>query len=171
MSRLMNWLFAMERRPVATGMPPENAPALSPEALTLAYLERNEAQCPACGYNVHRLTEPRCPECGRKLALRLLAVEGISRAWVALVGLTGIGAAPGLMILLIDDEYGHLGQLPGRWQFALGYFAFSIPLLILVVGLRKWLTRGRGWLRGGLALAYLAGLAAAFLVMIVRIKR
>jgi hypothetical protein len=36
MSRLMNWLFAVERRPVVTGMPPENAPALSPEALTLA---------------------------------------------------------------------------------------------------------------------------------------
>jgi hypothetical protein len=120
---------------------------------------------------VHRLTEPCCPECGRKLALRLLAVEGLSRAWVALVGLTGIGAAPGLMLLLIDDEYGHLGQLPGRWQFALGYFALSIPLLILVVGLRKWLTRGRGWLRGGLAVAYLAGLTAAFLAMIVQIKR
>ncbi len=61
------------------------------ETFTLAYVAAHEAQCPACGYNMHALTIARCPECGRPFEVRLVAPVGISKAWIVLLVTTAIG--------------------------------------------------------------------------------
>jgi len=51
--------------------------------LLLRFLERAEAPCPICGYNLHKLTRPKCPECGQTIELRVGAVNARISALIA----------------------------------------------------------------------------------------
>ena len=37
--------------------------------MLLSFLREHDAPCPVCGYNLHALTRPICPECGHDLVL------------------------------------------------------------------------------------------------------
>lgn len=39
------------------------------QELLLQFLREHDAPCPVCGYNLHTLTTPVCPECGQELVL------------------------------------------------------------------------------------------------------
>ena len=63
-------------------MPTDEAPPSSPPergdldaALLHTWLERHDAPCPVCGYNLRRLTGDVCPECGQRFALQIGAVS------------------------------------------------------------------------------------------------
>jgi hypothetical protein len=66
--------------------------------LLLQWLGEANVACPTCGYDLHRLTVPRCPECGSGLRLALRADSPGRRAWVVMLIGTLIPAGPGLII-------------------------------------------------------------------------
>lgn len=46
-------------------------PVWDDRAWLLAFLHDRNAPCPRCGYNIRNLEDPRCPECGEALVLRV----------------------------------------------------------------------------------------------------
>ena len=96
--------------------------AVDEAAHLLAFLRDRDVPCPACGYSLRDLTEPRCPECRHAVTLTVGMIEprigwlivtvapgifsGIAAGILTLVALYAIlvaGAAPppGLVIVLI----------------------------------------------------------------------
>ena len=122
---------------ITTLMSTPDPPTLSPrEDLTLRFLAQNEAPCPACGYNVHKATLPRCPECGRALTLHLATPDAKPPApWILLMITTSLAAGMGAFILAVT-----LGErMPRdlRWRIVLFYFMCTIPLPLPAFFLRR----------------------------------
>jgi hypothetical protein len=116
------------------------APAPDPDAFTLAYLGENEADCPACGYNVHALREPRCPECGKPLRITVFqAGTGISLPWVIATVAASLAAGIGLLVAVITLRDG----FPHQWHFrvVLTYFLLCLPVPLPLLLLRRWFLR------------------------------
>ncbi len=65
-------------------------------------LDAHHLPCPVCGYDLHRLTQPRCTECGNLLRLKVILANPPLR-WVWLTGLVAacLNAGCGLIMLLI----------------------------------------------------------------------
>jgi hypothetical protein len=68
----------------------EQAP--SEEDLRRAYLDRFDAPCPVCGYNLRKLTADICPECGQRFVLQVGTINAPIAPLVALL-------APSLLVL------------------------------------------------------------------------
>ena len=64
-----------------------------------AFLAARDVACPGCGYNLGGLREPRCPECGEAIVLRVGLVEPRKAAGIA--GLIGLAAGAGMNGLLL----------------------------------------------------------------------
>jgi hypothetical protein len=114
---------------------PAPSPA-DPDAFTLAFLAENEAECPACGYNVHALREARCPECGRSLRVMVVTAQGgFSAAWIVLMLAASLAAGVGLLVAAVTVR----ASLPSQWHFKLVliYFMLNIPLPLLALVLRR----------------------------------
>jgi hypothetical protein len=62
---------------VGSGMDPRNA-------MLLDFLTKYEAKCPVCKYNLHGLTQPRCPECGNALRLSV-GSSGYPLLWLVIL--------------------------------------------------------------------------------------
>lgn len=71
----------------------------SSELLT-KYLADSEVRCPACRYSLRGCTSDRCPECGRELALRIVA-DGASRSTWWIAAIYGVDVAALLSILIL----------------------------------------------------------------------
>jgi hypothetical protein len=122
---------------------PAPSPA-DPDAFTLAFLAENEAECPACGYNVHALREARCPECGRSLRVMVVTVEGgFSAAWIILMLAASLAAGVGLLVAAVSVR----SRLPPQWHFKLVliYFMLNIPLPLLALAFRRQILRLRAF--------------------------
>ena len=126
-----------ESLPIDPAVPPEHVDL---DAFTLAYLQVHEAECPACGYNVHRLVEPRCPECGRRLALQVVStVGGYSLPWIISLVTLGLAAGVGLLVLAVTLREGMHER--GHFVFVLSYFMANIPLPLVALATRRWFIR------------------------------
>lgn len=64
-----------------------------------AFLASQDVACPGCGYNLRGLREPRCPECGEAIALRVGLVDPRQGAGIA--GLIALAAGAGMNALLL----------------------------------------------------------------------
>ena len=64
-----------------------------------AFLAGRDVGCPGCGYNLRDLRQPRCPECGQAIALRVGLAEPRQAALIA--GLLGLAAGAGMSGLLV----------------------------------------------------------------------
>ena len=53
--------------------------------LLLEYLRHHDAACPSCRYNVRAISQPRCPECGSPLGLKVTAPERLIRRWIGVI--------------------------------------------------------------------------------------
>ncbi len=147
-------------------VPPEG---VSDDAFLLAYLGQCEAPCPACGYNVHRLREPRCPECGVTLVLRLVSQEGLNRLWVVAMAVAAAGAGMGLFslsVVLVERwpplEVGS-PEFPRMLGFniVISYFLLMIPLpALLLWGRRRFATGSQDIKRAAVAALAIATAAA-----------
>lgn len=88
------------------------------------WLEHHNAPCPACGYNLRRLTGDICPECGRRFRLQIGEVDphfGYLLAFVApMMALLGLGLILliGFVVAVIDS--GGLPRVGHEW----GIYAF-----------------------------------------------
>jgi hypothetical protein len=122
-------------------MTPESSPPpRSPDELLLELVRSQEIACPVCGYNLHGLTMPRCPECGRNLKLTLGAMEPYLTAWItaaiATFGSSGIA-------LLLDCFAAAKGvHLRDIVQLA-AFFCFNLspPLALAAVLWRRFFVR------------------------------
>jgi hypothetical protein len=111
--------------------PPQGADL---DTFTLAYLACHEAECPACGYNLHALTVPRCPECGRGLALRLVGGR-LHVCWIVLLIVAAFGAGIGVLMLAVLTRDPMPREL--RWRIVLTYFMCNVPLPLVVLLTRR----------------------------------
>src|SRR6267142_93193 len=68
------------------------------ESLLEQYLAVRDEPCPACGYNLRKLTGKHCPECGDELRLHVGLVEPRRAAFIT--GLIGLSAGGGFSALL-----------------------------------------------------------------------
>lgn len=61
---------AMSERDAPNSIPgPESHLSVEDERDLIRFLETHEVHCPLCRYSLHRLKEPRCPECNQPLEL------------------------------------------------------------------------------------------------------
>jgi hypothetical protein len=117
-------------------------PAAGPGApahtdLLLAWLACGDRTCPNCAYTLAGLRDPRCPECGAALALRVAPLEPRARSF--LLGLIGLSCGLGfcaIFLLLIavmvvlqpGRSMGPNGSLPPAAFCAAGIVATSVLL-------------------------------------------
>lgn len=120
------------------------------------YLERRDAACPACDYNLRDLRGQHCPECGESLRLHVALEHPARGAFiVGLVGLSFAGGFSGMvllwaMILLIGGRGG-----PEMKDVAVlvGEFLLALLIIRLWCALGRWLRRQPAPLRRSLAAA------------------
>jgi hypothetical protein len=152
---------AMETEPTITA---PSAP-FDPDAFTLAYLMANEAECPACGYNVHALSSPRCPECARPLRVMVVTTQGgYSLAWVILTVAASLAAGVGLFVAVILVREG-LPPVSDWRTLVLLYYLTNLPLPLLCLMFRRLFIRLRAfqWL---VTLPFLAFSALMFALLL-----
>lgn len=124
--------------------PPEHDVERSPDRsrmLLFEFLQANEAKCPVCGYNVHRLTSDICPECGQRLELRVGTAGARFGALYAclapLLMMSGIGVFMLVMTLRYGPPRGH-----EAWFYLLLVFGVIDALLAaLLYSRRVWFLR------------------------------
>lgn len=78
-----------------------------------AYLAVRHADCPGCGYDLHGVGRPRCPECGRELDVLMLA--GGRRAWqwgTVSAGPALIAANLVLALVILGSAMSRQGTMP-----------------------------------------------------------
>ena len=148
----------------------EDGPSCAPSSgqtrddFTLAYLQSCEAECPTCGYNVHAVTAPRCPECGGRLEIRVVPVSsGFSRAWLTALVASGLGGGMGLLLAAVVV---HSGLPRNSLNIDVVYFLLQIPTPVILLIARRWYVRMTNMLQWLFACG-LAGLNVGGLLWIV----
>ena len=105
--------------------------------MLLAFLADRDAACPACNYNLRGLTQPVCPECGKKIELRIGLAEGMSGSWITALVSSLLPAGIGLpfnillMIAVISDPYFTVDEL-FREPEALPFLALALYTLLCI---------------------------------------
>jgi hypothetical protein len=122
--------------------PPSVAPVagLSDEAFTLAFLQEREAQCPACGYNVHALVTARCPECGLGLRVQVVTTDRVPAAWIVVMVTAAVGAGVGLLVagVVLREGWPSRGDPKSDiLNIVLPFFLAMIPAPLVALGLRS----------------------------------
>ncbi len=149
------------------GPPPP--PLVDRDNFMLAYLAQHEAQCPACGYNVHALTSPRCPECGRGLTLRVVGAVGFNKVWICLLIPLAIAAGIGLLVAVVLTHESMPSEL--SLKIVLEYFLANIPLPVLALFLRRPFGRLPKLLQRLMAMAALCSTAVMLVWFLAKIIR
>ena len=135
------------------------------------YLREREAKCPHCGYNLHKLSEPRCPECGKEIKLQVGLSEPYMTAWLASVlpwcANMGLGAFM-LAQIIVERSMPFVseGVVFYVMRTALGVWGISVVVApVLVIQRRQFmrLIRWRQWLFAWLTWALTVG---AFMVLV-----
>jgi hypothetical protein len=125
-------------------------PTPDPAAEVIAYLRAHEAPCPTCGYNLHHLTTPRCPECGSGIRLTIGATEPRLAAWLTLTIPLLLLAGCGVMFLLFTL----VDPPPARYWPPVIVTWCAIPLAALAVWKRRVFNKlpsATRWLLAGLS--------------------
>lgn len=114
---------------------------------------RDPSRCRKCGYDLHGLPEPRCPECGSPFGISAMANK--ARRWAVpdAAPLWCLAASIGLGVVTI--------QAPSRSMFGI----CSIGCTAVVVVSARLLGRRQGWRKGmllsSIAVCIASALAAA----------
>lgn len=105
--------------------------------MLLEFLSLHDAPCPACGYNLHKLTQPTCPECGLALKLSVGSDTPFKRAWAITLGLNAMIAGVGLVFILFTFASGPPPlSNPADYVWYVGPMLW-IPVPVLVYALRR----------------------------------
>lgn len=124
----------------ADGPAAVNTTVASEDEMLIAYLHQREVHCPVCKYDLRNLKHSECPECGRKLNLRVTAAEPSQGPFMLLIAALGISSGLGIPSLIFICfgalqvfAEGPVGALAG---FSMIYFACSIPLMLILLANR-----------------------------------
>ncbi|HUO08545.1 MAG TPA: hypothetical protein VM008_09625 [Phycisphaerae bacterium] len=129
--------------------PPPPAPIPTSDAdFLLAFLKDRDALCPLCKYNLRNAVSPRCPECGREIKLSVGMAEPYILPWALTTIFVAMAASVGIIYLSICIRFGvppfkgaRLRDMPA--VLALGYGVIAIPVLILLITMRRRFLRHR----------------------------
>ena len=163
----------MEKDSLTDETPAAPPAGVDRDAFTLAYLATHEEACPACGYNVHRLTAPRCPECGRPLAVQVVAaIAGFTWPWLVALVSVSLAAGFGMMIaaVSINERLPDWDYQPRLFLLCV-YFMCNLPLPVVALLLRRWFVRRTPpvqWWMARLMALVTVGMVICFLVAIWR---
>ncbi len=114
------------------------------EAVLIAYLQERDVPCPRCGYNLRRLTNCVCPECGIGLSLGVSAREPYLWPWIVAVVAAAGTAAIGLLFGALMLSKGLPGRSDSEFRvMILVYVAVVWTPIPLIVWRRGFLKRPR----------------------------
>ena len=152
--------------PPAAPQPGSEETVPSEDAFLLRYLETHDAPCPGCGYNLHALTAPRCPECGRAVRIKVVRRDPGAHAWIVMTAATAASAGTGLLFTLIHPPH-RFERPPGSWAAA--YLYAAMPITALLVLARRRITALPTWLQAlaaaVFALLWLVSLMVAIVML------
>jgi hypothetical protein len=147
------------------------APQPSEHDWLIEFLRDRDVNCPLCGYNLRELASDRCPECGREVRLKVLAVEPFLKAWVTAAVALGASAGIGVFVAAIVFNEGWPPARMYLLWLALIYFLLSIPLFTLVLFFRRVFVRAGRPVQRILALLSLTLLGVALLLFFVGLEQ
>jgi hypothetical protein len=167
----------VDHTPSTTSIAPTAPPVTIPpaddlSAFTLAYLLAHEAPCPVCGYNLHALLTPRCPECGNALTLRIVNPIIASGPWILAMVFASASAAIGLFfaIAIVHDGWRNTFRGPASEVLSTSVFLLSIPIPALLLLFRRFYLRRHRLLQYLGALLIAAASILAFSLFAMSIK-
>jgi len=131
------------------------------ESLLIEYLADRDMACPGCGYNLRGLKEPRCPECGADLQLRVSLAEPKLGVFIAILVALSTGFGFNLFLLGWGMWAMSFRGFPGlRDLWSVACFSAFLGAAVVV------LLRNRRWLREREPLAQAALIAISVLLSI-----
>jgi hypothetical protein len=110
--------------------------------LLFLYLRDNDAECPVCGYGLHGLTTPVCPECGVEVELGVRANDPMLRIWIA--GLITASLPTGFFLFFLGlvglASLVGVGVPPFRelWPTVVGGVLGSAAIVLLIAQRRRF---------------------------------
>ena len=107
------------------------------DAALVAFLSTRDAPCPLCGYNLHALVEPRCPECGRELVLSVGLAEPMLKAWITMTTALLLPAGIGVLFLLMIIRRGPPPPREGWVAVVIFFFIAHVPAAAVAVLYRR----------------------------------
>jgi hypothetical protein len=115
------------------------------QVMLVTWLSTHDARCPACKYNLRNLTQARCPECGLRISLSIVANEPHLRLWIATTILLCTDAGLGIFVLmyLIRTFLDNLDVLHPELSEGVMelFFLATIPFATACLLLRRRFTR------------------------------
>jgi hypothetical protein len=158
-----------ERRAEGPG-PPGSPPESDDAAALVGFLATRDVPCPLCGYNLHALLEPRCPECGRELVLSVGLAEPMLKAWITMTTALLLPAGIGLLFAAMLV---HAGPPPrNQWKIAaiIFFFIAHIPAAAAAIGWRRRFLKLSPTAQWRWAAGAVASSAAAFVLFVTQAR-
>jgi hypothetical protein len=113
----------------------------SEREMLVAFLRDHSRPCPACGYDLARLTTDRCPECGRRLRITVSEANPPLAPFI-----TGVAFS----VPIGGAMNGMIGVAVGRYTYSVAWPSLIRPLTInavtfvmAVAALTTWLLLSR----------------------------
>lgn len=138
------------------------------EAALLAFLQTHDVSCPFCRYSLHRLSQPRCPECNQPLELSV-GISEMRMAWFLASIAPGIFSGLCGFFLLMPISYALItnsGPVPGGIilldAFGLASGAFAITVMFR----RVWFMKQTVENQRGIAITVWAAHVIALLILL-----
>ena len=103
----------------------------------LAFVRERDVLCPLCGYNLRNLPEPRCPECGRQLELKVGLVKPFFGGWIAAFAATAPGAGVGLAFIWLTPKEGIPHWSDGWFLLFYLWAILMVPLSVTLIFARN----------------------------------
>lgn len=114
---------------------------MSIESFLIEYLADRDMACPGCRYNLRGLREPRCPECGADLVLRVSLAEPRLGVFIAMLVALSTGLGFNLFLLgwgLWAMAFQGFPDLRDLWSVAF-FSAFLGAAVVALLRHRRWL--------------------------------
>ena len=143
-------------------------------AALLDYVSSRSVGCPQCGYDLHALTKPTCPECGCRLKLSVQLDEPMSGRWIAMTVALSIGAGVGLLALIgvmIAGDFPPWNEDTAALILAMLYFMACVPMAAVAWASHRRFRRLSEFAQGSVSAAAVLGTIIAFFMIIATMAR
>lgn len=107
------------------------------DVMLIEFLREYDARCPLCGYELHRLTRPVCPECKQKLQLTV-GLQQLRLVWLIIAIAPGIFSGLCAIFVSIPVIGGTVagGNVPG-FLYAADVFGFMSGAMAVGLSIKR----------------------------------